>query len=124
MLKIHENHKEKARIFLSVASRFDSEKYMQLEGESRDSEVQLGLSAYTIWKGNHFPFRICKLLKHSWTSLGIMGDWTHILSKRKYRAQRRQIQHFDVMWHVLGPIFNGIVENIKFRVYKVSKNPY
>ena len=48
MLKIHENHKEKARIFLSVALRFDSEKYMQLEGESRDSEVQLGLSAYTI----------------------------------------------------------------------------
>jgi len=108
MLKINENHKEKARIFLCVASCLDSEKYMQLEVESRDSEVQLVKSAYIIWKGNHFPFRLCKLLKRSWICLGIIDDRIYIPSQRKYRAQRRKIQHFDAIWHVLGPIFSGI----------------
>lgn len=44
-----------------------------------------------------------------------MGDGTPIPSKRKYRAQRRKIRHFDAMSHIGAPIFSGIErKNLKY----------
>ena len=47
-----------------------------------------------------------------------MGDGIPMIpSKRKYRAQRREIRHFDAMSHIGAPIFSGIErKNLKYGI--------